>query len=56
MDLENGFTASLIRTINQNIPIKSSRTQQSRIQNFRSIGCSQKYHANVGIKAIHLHQ
>ena len=56
MDLENLFTATNIRQRHNNLAVKPARTQQCRIKNIRTIGCSDHDDAGMAFKAIHFDQ
>ena len=56
MHTQNGLTPLDIRCANRNLPVKTARTQQSRVQNIRTVGTSQHNNALVSGKAVHLHQ
>ena len=56
MDLQDSFPAVDIRTIYQDLPIKPSRTQQSRIEDFRPVGGGHDDDPFVRFESIHLHQ
>src|SRR5512133_1543468 len=54
MNLKYSFTSLDIRNINDNLAIETSGTKQCRIKNIRTVCCSNKYHAAVNLKSIHL--
>jgi len=54
MHAENFFASTNIRKWNHNATIKTSRTQQRRIEHVRPVGCGDQNHAFIGFKPIHL--
>ena len=56
MYLENFLTSLDVRTIHYNLTIKTAGTQQSRVQNIRTVGSSNHDDAFVSAKAVHFNQ
>ena len=56
MNPEYFLSCLYIRHTDNNLSIKSARTQQSRIQHIRSISCGKDNDAGVAVKSIHLHK
>ncbi len=56
VDFQNGFAAGEVGHINHDLPIKSSRTQQRRIEHIRAVGGGDDDHAFLGVKPVHFHQ
>ena len=54
MNLQNLNTSLQIRTLHNDPPVETARTQQRRIQNFRTVGSGKDQKAFGSIKAIHL--
>ena len=38
------------------LAIKTSRTQQSRVQDIRTVGCRNEDHVGGGVETVHFHQ
>ena len=56
MDLQNLLTALYIRGVDLDLPVKTSGSQQGRIQNIRPVGGGKDDNALGMAEAIHLHQ
>ena len=56
MDAQNLFPPADVRTADYHATVKSSRTQQRRIEHVRPVGGSHQNDALVGLEAIHLNQ
>ena len=56
MNLQDFLPSAHIRTINSYLPIKSSGTQQSWIENIRPIGSGNDNNALIDTKTVHLHK
>ena len=54
MHLENRFAPIKVGRVYDNLPVESARTQQSAVENFRSIGGSQEDDSGVRFEAIQL--
>ena len=53
---EDGFTASQIRSAYNYTTVKTSRAEQCRIENIRSVGCRQSNDSFIGTESIHFYQ
>ncbi len=53
MDTQDFATATVIGTINGDLTVKATRTQQGGIEDIRTVGCGNDDHAGVAFKAIH---
>ena len=56
MDFQNCLTAFQIRQLYRNPAVKTSRTKQSRIEGFRTVGRRQNDNTLLTVKTIHLSQ
>src|SRR5215813_2202742 len=56
MDSQDCDTAGFVRAIDQDLPVKPSRSEQRRVQNFRSVGGGHEDDADSRIKAVHLNE
>ena len=56
MNRQNGFSATQIRLVHHNLPIKPTRAQQRRVQNIRPIGGRNHNHPIVFAKPVHFNQ
>jgi hypothetical protein len=56
VDLEDRFPAPHIRQIHSDLPVEASRTQQSRIENIRTVGGGNNDDAFLRIEPVHLHE
>ena len=54
MYLEDVDTSIEVRLIHYDTPVKTSGTEQGRVQDFRTVGCAQYQKSLGGIKTIHL--
>mmetsp|Transcript_3560 Transcript_3560/g.10353 ORF Transcript_3560/g.10353 Transcript_3560/m.10353 type:complete len:263 (+) Transcript_3560:2062-2850(+) len=56
MHFENGFSACQVRTVDTDLPVKPSWSQECLVQNVGSVGASQHDDTLSGGKSVHLHQ
>ena len=56
VNLKNLLSALHVRGIDLNLTVKTSRTQQRRVQNIGAVSRSNQNHVGFGIKTIHLHE
>ena len=56
MHLQDLFSSLNIRSSNHNLPVKTSRTQDGRIQNIHTVGSSHNDDSFIYTKTIHLYQ
>ena len=53
MNFQNCFPPANIRSVDQDISIKSTGTQECLIQSFRAVGCGHHDDTGVGVEAVH---
>ena len=56
MNVQNLFTTAHIRQRHHNLTVKATRTQQSRVQDVRTVRCGNHDHVRAGFKTVHFHQ
>src|SRR5439155_12634947 len=56
MNFKDRFAAFQVRTIDNDLAIKSARSQQCRVQHFRRVGCSDNDDSLGRVESIHLSQ
>src|SRR2546423_11779535 len=56
MDLQDGLATAHIRKVDRDLPVKSARTQQSGIQNVRTIGGGNDNNTFLSIEPVHFDQ
>src|SRR5262249_47629749 len=56
MDSQDCYTAGFVRAIDQDLPVKPSRSEHRSLQNFRSVGGGHEDDADSRIKAVHLNE
>ena len=56
MDFQDFLTPLQIRKFHRDTPVKTSRTEQRRIQGIRTVGCRQDHNTFGAVKSIHLGQ
>ena len=56
MYLQDFGTSLDIRTVYYNLAVETAGTQQRRVQNIRTVGCSNHNDAFVSTEAVHLNQ
>ena len=56
MHLQDLFTSLQVRQFYRNTTVKTSRSEQCRIQRFRPVGCRQNHHTIIAFKSIHFCQ
>src|SRR5262245_64781990 len=56
MDSQHGYTPTFVPATDQHLPVKPSRSEQRRVQNFRSVGGGHEDDADSRIKAVHLNE
>ena len=56
MHLKNGQTAAYIRFVNHNLTVKTTGTQQCRVEDIRAVGGRDDDNAFIGGKTIHLNE
>src|SRR5262249_59712636 len=56
MQTQDLFTAIQVRPIYQNVPVKTTRAEQSRIQNLWSVRSREDTHPLARIETVHLDQ
>ena len=56
MDVEDSPTAAQVRPVNGDLPVKTARTEERRVENIRTVGRSNGDDAFVGPETIHFDQ
>ena len=56
MNIQNLFATAHVRQRHHNLAVKTTRAQQSRVQDVRAVRGSNHNHVRTGFKTVHFHQ